>query len=309
MKRDPLPQLTIQQLDYLVTVADSPTWAAASERLGVTPSALSQGLAEVERRIGRGLFDRVGRRRVLAADTGPILDYAREVIARTTDLGRWLETTSEGASGSLRVGMIDVAAVGHFPNELRSFRQARPDIDFRLTVVPSSQLVEQVRRNELDLAIIVRPDVDPPDLETRPIITEALAVYGPPEQSDGSTSASGARRDAKRPTAPPSSWGPWVLFPTGSHTRALIERALIGAGATFDVIAESHQPDVLREMVRLGLGWTVLPVVQAEFGPEPLKPARIKPLVERSLVAVTRRGSLPNPLAEQLVELLRAAST
>ena len=44
-----LPNLTVQQLDYLVAVVDAPTWADAAARLGVTPSALSQGLAEFER--------------------------------------------------------------------------------------------------------------------------------------------------------------------------------------------------------------------------------------------------------------------
>lgn len=294
MNRDPIPQLTIQQLDYLVAVADADTWADAAATLGVTPSALSQGLAEVERRLGRGLFERRGRRRVLSPDAGPVLDYARDVIARTADLGRWLDATAHGASGSLRVGMIDVAAIGHFPQHLRAFRQARPEIGFRLTVVPSSQLLDQVRRNELDLAVLVRTDVDPSDVVVRPIITEALAVYGP-QDANGRT----------KPTA----WGPWVLFPTGSHTRSLTERALLDAGAPIDVVAESHQPDVLQEMVRLGLGWTVLPVAQAESGPEPLRPIRRAPLLERSLVAVTRRGALPNPLAEALIDLLVGSPT
>ncbi len=289
MNRDPLPQLTVQQLDYLVAVADAETWADAAASLGVTPSALSQGLAEVERRLGRGLFERRGRRRVLSPDAEPVLAYARDVIARTGDLGRWLDATADGSSGSLRVGMIDVAAVGHFPQQLRSFRQARPDIEFHLAVVPSSQLLEQVRRNELDLAVIVRTEVDPSDVVVRPIITEELAVYGPQDTAE---------------QLEPHDWGPWVLFPRGSHTRSLTERALLEVGAPLDVVAESHQPDVLREMVRLGLGWTVLPVAQAESGPEPLVPIRRTPLFERSLVAVTRRGALPNPLAETLVDAL-----
>ncbi len=289
MNRDPLPQLTVQQLDYLVAVADAETWADAAASLGVTPSALSQGLAEVERRLGRGLFERRGRRRVLSPDAEPVLAYARDVIARTGDLGRWLDATADGSSGSLRVGMIDVAAVGHFPQQLRSFRQARPDIEFHLAVVPSSQLLEQVRRNELDLAVIVRTEVDPSDVVVRPIITEELAVYGPQDTAE---------------QLEPHDWGPWVLFPRGSHTRSLTERALLEIGAPLDVVAESHQPDVLREMVRLGLGWTVLPVAQAESGPEPLVPIRRTPLFERSLVAVTRRGALPNPLAETLVDAL-----
>ena len=61
-----VPNLTVQQLEYLVAVADAPTWAVAASVMGVTPSAMSQGLAELERRVGIPLFERDGRRRVLA---------------------------------------------------------------------------------------------------------------------------------------------------------------------------------------------------------------------------------------------------
>ena len=84
-----MPDLSIRQLEYLVAVADSDTFAMAAERVGVSPSALSQGLAELERRVGVPLFDREGRRRVLRADTEPVLAHARQVVALTADLSDW----------------------------------------------------------------------------------------------------------------------------------------------------------------------------------------------------------------------------
>ncbi|MGK3946708.1 LysR family transcriptional regulator substrate-binding protein, partial [Streptomyces caeruleatus] len=80
----------------------------------------------------------------------------------------------------------------------------------------------------------------------------------------------------------PRRWGPWVTFPAGSRTRAVIAEALREAGAPFEVVAESHQPEVLAERVRLGVGWTVLPVIQAERGPDPLKRAVKPELVRRT---------------------------
>jgi DNA-binding transcriptional LysR family regulator len=99
----------------------------------------------------------------------------------------------------------------------------------------------------------------------------------------------------------PADWGPWVTFPDGSHTRAVIVAALRAAGAPIDVVAESHQPEVLREMVRLGLGWTVLPVVQAG------DLHRVRPLGERRLVVARRHGAAPNPAADALIAALRSA--
>lgn len=288
MRERSLPQVTVQQLDYLAAVADADTWAVAAERLGVTPSALSQGLAELERRLGVELFERVGRRRVIAPQGMPVLAYARSVLGQTGDLARWIERTRSGAAGSLRVGMIDAAAIGHYAHVLRAFRTERPDVDLTLSVAPSADLLRKLESGDLDVAVVVRPEVRPAGIEWDEILEEPLAVYAPPGVDAGS----------------PDTWGPWVSFNATSHTRQLIAKAVTDAGAPFDVVAESNQPDVLREMVRLGMGWTVLPVIQAESEPAPLRRARITPLLTRWLVAARRTGSVEHPPAEALVAQL-----
>src|SRR5688572_26397008 len=103
----PPPNLTVQQLEYLVAVADARTWAEAAAGIGVTQSALSQGLGELERRVGVTLFERAGRRRVLARSAQPVLDHARAVVAATQNLGEWAVRQRGGDLGELRVGMID----------------------------------------------------------------------------------------------------------------------------------------------------------------------------------------------------------
>lgn len=290
MRERLLPQVTIQQLDYLAAVADADTWAEAANRLSVTPSALSQGLAELERRLGIQLFERVGRRRVIAKQSAPVLAFARSVLGQTGDLARWIEHTRSGSTGALRVGMIDAAAIGHYAHVLRSFRVDRPEVELTLRVAASADLLSSLEAGELDVAVVVRPEERPPGIEWQEVLEEPLAVYAPPGVDAGT----------------PSTWGPWVSFNATSHTRQLIANAVIDAGAPFDVVAESNQPDVLREMVRLGMGWTVLPVIQAESEPAPLVRARPQPLLTRWLVAARRSGSVDNPLADSLVAALRA---
>ena len=63
-------------------------------------------------------------------------------------------------------------------------------------------------------------------------------------------------------------------------------------------------PEVLREMVRLGVGWAVLPPVQAESGAEPLAPARRTPLATRRLVVARRAGAPSDAALDALVAVL-----
>ena len=101
-----LPDLSIRQLEYLIAVAEENTWADASDAVGVTPSALSQGLAELERRVGVSLFDRVGRRRILHPNAEILLDHARQVISLTSDLAKWSDRMRNANEGTIRVGTV-----------------------------------------------------------------------------------------------------------------------------------------------------------------------------------------------------------
>ena len=290
-----LPNLTVQQLEYLVAAAASPTRAVAAASLGVTPSALTQGLAELERRIGVTLFERSGRLTRLRPQAADVLAHARRVVAETRGLARWAEGQRTGRAGVVRLGTIDAVAVHHRAEAIRRHRQDVPGLDLRLNVAPSGELLDSLRVGDLDLVACVEPTRH--DLSTQldgidfdHCFTEPLFAYAP-AQSNAETMAD---------------WGPWVSYPRGSHTREVIAAGLVAAGAPFTVVAESNQPEVLREMVRLGMAWAVLPAVPAETGSEPLKRARRRPVAERR-IAVARRSGLPADAAvEALAEALLA---
>ncbi len=282
-----LPNLTVQQLEYLVAAVREPTFARAAQAVGVSASALSQGLAELERRVGVPLFRSAGRGREPTDEATAVVRYAERVLAETGDLARWVAQRRTGRAGPLRVGMIDVAAVDHFSGALHAFRRERPEVELRLTVAPSGVLLDALTAGTLDLVVCVLPEREPGLLVT-PLREEPLAVYAPPGVRAGR----------------PDTWGPWVTFPQGSSTRAIVAAALRRAGARFEVVAESHQPEVLAAMVRLGVGWTVLPVLQAERGPEPLTPVRGGTIAHRTLAAVQRGGQPASPAAEALLASL-----
>jgi len=281
--------LTTQQLEYLLAIDRSPTWAEAADDVGVSPSALSQGIAELERRLGVALFEREGRRRVPSAVHPEVLRYAARTVASTHDLSRWLAERRDGRNGATRLGLIDAAATHHFRDALRQYREARPGVDLHLTVGPSAMLLRSLQRAELDLVVCVQPPDAPAGIATEALLDDPLAVLAP---------ITSREQD-------PAEWGPWVTFPTGSHSREVIAGALRDAGARFEVVAESHQPEVLREMVLLGVGGTVLPL--AGLGPvDELRIVR-PDLTVRRLVLAGRADGPPNPARDELAETLRRA--
>lgn len=283
-------QVTTQQLEYLVAIDRHATWGEAAAAVGVSPSALSQGIAELERRLGLQLFERDGRRRVPARDHAPVLRYAESTVAATRDLARWLERRRSGSSGVVRLGMIDAAATHHHRDVLRAHRRHRPEVDLLLAVDPSGPLLRRLVRGDLDLVVCVETDDLPEGLSTEPLLHDPLSVLAPGDAPD----------------VPPSGWGPWVTFPSGSHTRRVVADALARAGADFHVVAESNQPEVLREMALLGVGWTVLPL--AGLGSvDGLRIVR-RDLVVRRLVLARRAGARLDPAVDELADALLATA-
>lgn len=277
-----LPNLSVQQFEYLVAVHESPTFTDAAAAVGVTPSALSQGLAELERRLGVALFARDGRRRVPTEAAAVVLDHAHAVLARTQDLARWAERRRAGTAGGVRVGMIDAAATIHCAAGLAAFRAERPEVELRLQVSPSAELLRDLVAARLDVVVCVAPAVLPPGVTAAPLLEEDLAVYAPADDRS-------------------QTWGPWVMFPVGSETRALVSDALGRAGRSLTVVAESNQPEVLAQMVALGIGWSVLPVAQVErFGVE-LRQVGHDPFLRRTLLVVRRSDGPVDPTVDALV--------
>jgi DNA-binding transcriptional LysR family regulator len=129
-------------------------------------------------------------------------------------------------------------------------------------------------------------------IEFVPLLIEPMIVYGPPGL----------------PIDGPASWGPWVLFPADSHSRNLVINRLHQLGASTEVAAESHQADVLREMVLLGLGWTVLPRSQGESERGDLSVG--EQILERQLVVAQRAGAVTDPAVDELARrLIRQPAT
>lgn len=325
MDRSPnLLGVTTQQLQYLVTMDRVDTLSQAAAEMNVSTSALSQALSELERRVGLTLFERKGRARSLNHRGREMVAHAERILGATRDLTLWAQQAGQGRQGALRLGLIDIAAVGYFPDTLVRYRSDHPQVELHLTVAPSGSLVEQLSDGRLDLAVVVEPLAPPgsdqdqnqdqdqdqatsvgdqapgerplpghPDLVASELLIEELAVYAPPDRQDQ--------------RLPPSRWGPWVTFPPESHSRRHIAAAVRALGAEFRVEAESNQPEVLRQLVNLGLGWTVLPVLQAEAEPNPLVRARKAPLLARRLVAARRRSTPIDPVTSELVARLQTA--
>ena len=252
-------------------VADGTSFADAADELFVSQSALSQGLARLEQSLGVTLFEPDGRRRRLTAEGRLVADYAKQTLAATRELTDALADWLAGRAGTLTVAMID-AALSLFPDAIDHFRTDHPDVRLMLNVNDSSRCLELLRDFQADLAVVVGPVEG---FQSHTITTEALFLYGPDRR--------------------PRPDDPWLFYPAGSQTRAIIDRALAGRHTRIEVAAESGNPHVLADMAALMDGWVVLPDLIGSHTSRPL--TRHRRITTRDIVIAKRHAAPANPLA------------
>jgi len=126
--------LSAEDLELFTAIGASPSLAAAARALGVTPPAVSQRLAQIERRLGLRLVERNGKGLRITADGELLLDRSNDILRRLATLEEELAERRGTTTGILRL----VAPFGfgrrHVAPLVADYHAARPDVHVDLTL-------------------------------------------------------------------------------------------------------------------------------------------------------------------------------
>lgn len=160
-----------KRLPYLLAIARTGGILLAAEEMRLTPSAVSQQLARLEREVGHQLVRRTPRGSVLT-DAGRLLVDAAEEVERTLNLA---ETALTGSDADF-VGMVRIGGFQSFlraivaPN-LASWRSRYPGLQFELLEADEGDMMRTLKAGELDL-VVVELDAGQPAGSLPPRMTE-----------------------------------------------------------------------------------------------------------------------------------------
>jgi len=170
--------MTLNDLRYLVALADHGHFGRAAHACNVSQPTLSGQILKLEAELGLTLFDRGGREVRVAERAEEILFHARAALANCAELVGSARSARDPLVGALRLGMIPTIAPYLLPHALPRLAEALPRAPVRLLEDVTERLVARLREDEIDAAVLAT-DVDGDRIASVPLYDEAfLLVVG-----------------------------------------------------------------------------------------------------------------------------------
>jgi LysR family transcriptional regulator, hydrogen peroxide-inducible genes activator len=170
--------MEMHQLRYFVAAAQTGSFSRAAEACFVSQPSLSQQIAKLETRVGRRLFERLGRRVQLTDAGRQLLDAALAILAAVEDAQRRLNDDSNAAGCRLAVGAIPTIAPYLLPAIVRRFERRNPGVELTVHEDVTRNLIGAVVAGELDLAVAALP-LDDERLSFEELWSEPLLLAMP----------------------------------------------------------------------------------------------------------------------------------
>jgi len=240
--------LELRHLRLLQAIAEEGSVTRAGLRLHLTQSALSHQLRDAEERLGVSLFDRVGRRLVLAPAGERLLRSARAV---PEELGRAEEEIRRGAEsprGLIRLTTQCNTVYHWLPARLRRFQRTHPDVDLEVVAGATDDPVPALVAGAIDLAIVYRSTRDS-RLRLRPLFRDEMVVVMHP-----------GHRLRRAPFIAAADLAPehLILYSTPREANLVFREVLIPAGVSPERVTHIQLTEAIVEMVKAGIGLSVL---------------------------------------------------
>jgi DNA-binding transcriptional LysR family regulator len=296
----------LRTLRYFIAVAEEGHVTRAAERLGMQQPPLSQQIKALERRLDVQLFRRKPRGVELTDAGRALLEEARAILAHLDRAFETTQRTARGEQGRIRVGVTPTSMYHPFvPQVIRAFREAFPLVFLTLEEGRSSELIEHLRDERIDVGFIRMPPADPGGLLVSSLLEEpmvaALPIGHPLAQGDpksaialkslgNETFITYARRDG-----------------LGLHEAAF--SAYQAAGFTPRIGQEGPRITSMLNLVAVGLGISFVPASLQRMHMDGVayRPINSRPQLTAPLSIASRR-SAPSAAVRHFLNLVKKAA-
>jgi DNA-binding transcriptional LysR family regulator len=290
-----------RQLAAFCAVVERKSFSQAAERLGVTQPAVSLQVRSLEKRLGRTLLDRSGRR-VEPTEAGAALyRSAQRMLQLEEQLVDELHAAGGGElGGTLHVGASTGPGSTVVPVLLCEFQRANPSVAVSLLISDTQSVVDRVAERELELGVVGAARRHR-GVVFEPFFRDEVVLAVPPAHSFANSTLTLAQLREE----------PLIVMQEGAGVRQVIEDELRGAGIRLRDLEprlELGLQESVKAAVTAGYGVTFISraAIAADLAAGTLATARVEGLdPARDISLVRAAGRSPTRAAEAFLDFAR----
>ncbi|NDP48612.1 MAG: hydrogen peroxide-inducible genes activator [Sulfuriferula multivorans] len=292
--------MTLQELKYLVALADHGHFGRAAESCCITQSTLSTQLKKLEDFLGVTLFDR-SLKRVTPTPIGrEILQAARNIVEESERIKELAKHAQDPMDRTLRLGIIPTLGPYYLPHALMLMHKKHSGLRLLLREEMTPQILAHLADGKLDAALLALP-VEDDNLRVEPLFYEPFFAALP----------AGHALAKQAVLKVPDIMDEKLLLLDEGH--CLRDQALDVCGTHSKGREEVRATslETLRQMVGMGLGVTLLPALSVDAGPRvskksvEIRPFK-KPVPGRTIGLVWRKRAPFPETFERFAATLKA---
>ncbi|CAG0999077.1 Hydrogen peroxide-inducible genes activator [Burkholderiales bacterium] len=288
--------MTLNELRYLVAVAQERSFGRAAAKCFVSQPALSVAIQKLEDELGTPLFER-GKSEVGITAVGVrVVEQAQRVLEEAARIRELAHAGRNPLVGSLKLGVIHTVAPYLLPDLIPVLHMRAPAMPLELVENLTEELEAELKSGRLDAVIVALP-FSPPGVATVFLYEEPFQVVVP-----------AGHKWAKRKSVHPDELAGEhaILLNVGHCFRDQILDACPELNRQDVPTARTNSLETVRNMVASGLGVSVLPrdALTPKYHSNLVVPVPFAKPVPSRRVVLAYRKSFPRP---QAIEALRAA--
>lgn len=240
---------SLRQLQYLVAIADTGSFARAAEAVNVAQPTLSQQIKALEGRLGVRLVDRTATGAVLTPIGRTVVTKARVVLGDVREIQLMTRRWSDTLTGTVKLGTTPTLGPYLLSSIIAELHRAAPELRFYVREGIPDEQGRQLARGELDLHLGPLP-IEGADLEVEPLFREPLFLAAAVDDPL-----------AALPVVDPEALRGRTLLSLDHrhHFHRQSEDVARAYGMRLSDDYEGTSLDTLHQMVASGLGLAVLP--------------------------------------------------
>lgn len=148
--------MTLQQLNYVIAIAETGSFRRAAERLYTAQPSLTEAVRELEKELGVILFNRSGKGATLTADGMNFLPYARSVMTQYDSL-----LDAYGKNGARRQKFA--VSTQHYSFAVKAFVEVTraydvAEYEFAIRETRTRQVIDDVAASRSEIGILYMSD-------------------------------------------------------------------------------------------------------------------------------------------------------